>query len=57
VDGQPARVVAADLAATGVFVPAGEHSVRVTWTIPGLALGAAISALALLVALVLSLIR
>jgi uncharacterized membrane protein YfhO len=51
VDGREASVVAADLALTGVFVPAGEHAVRITWTLPGLTLGALLSLASLLVAI------
>jgi Bacterial membrane protein YfhO len=47
VDGRPAKVVRADDVMRGVAVPAGRHRVIWSYTVPGLALGAALSALGL----------
>jgi hypothetical protein len=53
VDGAPTAVVPAYLALTGLRVPPGEHEVLLTWTVPGLGLGAAITALSAVMLLLL----
>jgi hypothetical protein len=57
VDGQPARMVRANLVARGVPLDPGRHQVRFTYRAPGLRSGAAISATALLTLVVLWLAR
>ena len=47
VDGQPARALRADVVMRGVVVPAGEHEIVWRYRVPGLRLGALLSALAL----------
>ena len=51
VDGRPARALQADVVLRGVAVPAGEHRIVWSYRVPGLALGAALSLLALLATL------
>jgi uncharacterized membrane protein YfhO len=51
VDGQPANALEANAVLRGVAVPAGTHAVVWRYRVPGLALGAALSALGLLSAL------
>jgi len=51
VDGLPAHPLQADTVLRGVVVPAGTHAVVWRYRVPGLALGAALSALGLAVAL------
>jgi hypothetical protein len=51
VDGRPARALTADVVLRGVVVPAGTHTVRWTYRVPGLRAGAALSALGLLATL------
>jgi len=51
VDGVPAHPLQADAVLRGVVVPAGTHAVVWRYRVPGLALGAALSALGLVVAL------
>ena len=53
VDGKSARLVPADDAMVAVFVPAGQHRVHFEYRAPGQRTGAAVSAVALLVALAL----
>jgi hypothetical protein len=48
IDGRPARALQADMVLRGVVVPAGTHEIVWSYRVPGLRLGAAISALALL---------
>lgn len=43
IDGEPARMVAADSAMSAVYVPTGEHVVSFTYRAPGQRLGAALS--------------
>lgn len=57
VDGHSARLMRADGVLTGVALPAGAHHVEMTYRAPGLRLGAAISALALLALAVWAAIR
>jgi hypothetical protein len=47
VDGQPARALRADILMRGVTVPAGEHEIVWRYRVPGLRLGALLSALGL----------
>jgi hypothetical protein len=51
VDGRPARALQANMVLRGVVVPAGAHEIVWRYRVPGLRLGAALSALGLLVAL------
>ncbi|HEX7291822.1 MAG TPA: hypothetical protein VF250_11915 [Conexibacter sp.] len=51
VDGRPARAVATDVVLRGVWVPAGEHAVEWRYRVPGLRLGAALSAAGVALAL------
>jgi hypothetical protein len=57
VDGAPARVLTVNHAMRGVFVPGGAHSVRFEYRPASFAAGAAVSAAALLILLVLSVRR
>jgi len=50
VDGRPARALRADAVLRAVAVPAGAHEIAWSYRVPGLRLGAALSALGLLVA-------
>jgi len=51
VDGRPARALQADVVMRGVVVPAGRHRIVWSYRVPGLQLGAALSALGLLLLL------
>ncbi|MGN6189917.1 MAG: hypothetical protein ACTHOE_13570 [Conexibacter sp.] len=50
VDGRPSRPLQADMVLRGVVVPAGTHEIAWSYRVPGLRAGAALSALALLIA-------
>ena len=50
VDGRPASAVQANMVLRGVVVPAGEHEIAWRYRVPGLRLGAALSALGLALA-------
>jgi hypothetical protein len=50
VDGRPARALQADVVLRGVLMPAGAHTIVWRYRVPGLALGAALSALGLALA-------
>ncbi|HEV7774596.1 MAG TPA: hypothetical protein VGO48_15045 [Conexibacter sp.] len=47
VDGRPARPIRSDIVLRGVWVPAGDHTIDWEYRVPGLRLGAALSATAL----------
>jgi Bacterial membrane protein YfhO len=50
VDGRPARPLQADMVLRGVIVPAGEHEIVWSYRVPGLRVGAALSAVGLAIA-------
>jgi hypothetical protein len=51
VDGRPAPALRTDVVLRGVLVPAGRHTIAWSYTVPGLAAGAALSALGAAIAL------